>query len=100
MNGKKANINMKIDAELKNNAEILLENMGLTLTSAFNILLKEIVRTGRYPFVPTASITISENKRREDIKQLSLFAPVSQVKIMQNQQTNDQDFNSWLSGTK
>lgn len=79
MNNKKSNVNMKIDADLKNNAEILLDSMGLTLTSAFNILLKEIVRTGRYPFVPTSSISITANKRQEDIKQLSLFSPVTDL---------------------
>lgn len=100
MNGKKANINMKIDADLKNNAEILLDSMGLTLTSAFNILLKEVVRTGRYPFVPTSSITITANKRQDDIKQMSLFSPVIDLKLTGNGKTNDSNFNSWLNGEK
>lgn len=100
MNGKKVNINMKIDADLKNNAEVLLDSMGLTLTSAFNILLKEIVRTGRYPFAPTSSITITDNKRREDIKQMSLFSPISNVKIGKSGKTNDPDFNIWLNDSE
>lgn len=73
MNSKKVNVNMKIDAELKKNAEILLKNMGLTLTSSFNILLKEIVRTRHYPFVPTAGISIKKTEQQENDKQISLF---------------------------
>lgn len=48
-------VNMRVDADLKHHAEILCENMGLTLSSAFTLLLKAIVRTRSIPFKIEAS---------------------------------------------
>ena len=48
-------VNMRVDADLKHQAEILCENMGLTLSSAFTLLLKAIVRTRSIPFKIEAS---------------------------------------------
>ena len=48
-------VNMRVDADLKHQAEILCENMGLTLSSAFTLLLKAIVRTRSIPFRIEAS---------------------------------------------
>lgn len=50
-------VNMRVDADLKYQAEILCENMGLTLSSAFTLLLKAIVRTRSIPFKIEASIS-------------------------------------------
>jgi DNA-damage-inducible protein J len=43
-------LQIKIDAELKEQAEAILESRGLNITTAVRMLLKQIVRTGETPF--------------------------------------------------
>ena len=45
-----ATIQVRTDAELKKNAQKILEEMGLDLSSAINVYLKQIVLTGSIPF--------------------------------------------------
>lgn len=47
----KANtITMRVDGKLKEQAEILCEEMGLTLSTVYTMLLKAIVNTRSIPF--------------------------------------------------
>ena len=47
----KANtITMRVDEKLKEQAEILCEEMGLTLSTVYTMLLKAIVHTRSIPF--------------------------------------------------
>ena len=47
----KANtITMRVDGKLKEQAEILCEEMGLTLSTVYTMLLKAIVHTRSIPF--------------------------------------------------
>ena len=43
-------ITMRVDSRLKQQAEALCEDMGLTLSTAYTMLLKAIVRTRSIPF--------------------------------------------------
>ena len=45
-----ANLNIRIDAELKNQAEQVFSELGLNLSSAMTVLLKNSVRCGGFPF--------------------------------------------------
>ncbi|MCM1299765.1 MAG: type II toxin-antitoxin system RelB/DinJ family antitoxin [Firmicutes bacterium] len=45
-----SNINVRVDANLKKEAEILLEELGLNLSSAINIYLRKMVQTQSIPF--------------------------------------------------
>jgi len=45
-----AQINIRIDDELKENAEIFLDELGFTFSSAFNVFLKQAIRERRIPF--------------------------------------------------
>lgn len=45
-----ANINVRVDAELKRSAEILFEDLGLTMSSAITIFLKSAVKHEGIPF--------------------------------------------------
>lgn len=45
-----AQINMRIDDDLKEKAEILFDELGLNMTTAFNIFLKTAVRQRGIPF--------------------------------------------------
>jgi DNA-damage-inducible protein J len=39
-----------MDADLKNQAETLFEDMGMNMTTAFTIFTKTVVRQGKIPF--------------------------------------------------
>lgn len=52
---KAATITMRVDDKLKQQAEALCEEMGLTLSTAYTMLLKAIVRTRSIPFKLQAS---------------------------------------------
>ena len=59
MSKKLSNVSFRIDSDLKNNATELFESMGLTLTAAFNIFLRQAVREKGMPFAVT---TVVPNK--------------------------------------
>ena len=44
------NVNIRVDEELKKQTEILLSDMGLNMTTAVNIFLRQVLRTGSIPF--------------------------------------------------
>lgn len=46
-----ANVSFRIDAKLKKEAEALFNEMGMTMTTAFNIFLRQAVRERRLPFI-------------------------------------------------
>ena len=54
-----SNVSFRIDSKLKNEATELFESMGLTLTAAFNIFLRQAVREKGMPFSIT---TVVPNK--------------------------------------
>ena len=45
-----AQINIRIDDNLKNIAEIFLNELGFTFSSAFNVFIKQALRERRIPF--------------------------------------------------
>lgn len=47
---KTANINLRIDPELKNNAEILFNSFGITVSDAITIFLHKSIMEGGLPF--------------------------------------------------
>ncbi len=57
-----ANVNMSIrlDEDLKKQVEIMLSDMGLNMTTAMNMFLRQIVRQGRIPFEIATDIPNSE----------------------------------------
>ena len=44
------NVNIRVDEELKKQTEILLSDMGLNMSTAVNIFLRQVLRTGGIPF--------------------------------------------------
>lgn len=44
------NVNIRVDEELKRQAESLLADMGLNMTTAVNVFLRQVLRTGGIPF--------------------------------------------------
>jgi len=56
----KANVNVKIDADIKKLATQLLERMGLDQTTAIDIFYRQIISERRLPFQPMVNPTIDE----------------------------------------
>lgn len=50
MAGTTTNINIRMDAELKKQAEELFGELGMNLTTAFNIFVRQSLRQGGIPF--------------------------------------------------
>lgn len=50
MDNKLANVSFRIDKNLKVQADELFDNLGMNMTTAFNIFLRQSVREGRIPF--------------------------------------------------
>ena len=45
-----AQVNIRIDDNLKEKADILFDELGLNMTTAFNIFVRQVVRQGGIPF--------------------------------------------------
>ena len=48
-----SNVSFRIDSDLKAQAETLFAELGLNMTTAFNIFLRQSVRQGCIPFAVT-----------------------------------------------
>ena len=44
------NLNIRIDKELKKQAEVFFSELGLNMSSAFNIFVRQSLRQGKIPF--------------------------------------------------
>jgi len=44
------NVTIRMDSELKADAEALLEELGMSLSTAFNIFIRQTLRDGEIPF--------------------------------------------------
>ena len=47
------NVTIRMDEDLKAQAEELFEEMGMTITTAINVFFRQAVREGRIPFEVT-----------------------------------------------
>ena len=48
-----ATINVRIDDDIKNRAEMILKELGLSASSAINMYYRQIIREKALPFKPT-----------------------------------------------
>ena len=55
-----SNVSFRIDTDLKNQADTLFQALGLNMTTAFNMFLRQSVREGRIPFEATINVPNSE----------------------------------------
>lgn len=51
-----ASISFRIDADIKDRADKLFQEMGLNMTTAFNVFLRQSIREGRIPFEITVNV--------------------------------------------
>lgn len=54
------NISIRMDSELKAAAEALFEELGMNLTTAFNIFVRQSLREGGIPFMITQNTPTKE----------------------------------------
>ena len=78
---KNVNVTLRVDEDLKKQAETLFSELGLNLTTAFNIFLRQSVREQRIPFqvsknVPNA-VTLAAMDAAE--KGEDLYGPYDRV---------------------
>jgi len=50
MTGSTTNISIRMDAELKTQADALFAELGMNLSTAFNIFVRQAIREGGIPF--------------------------------------------------
>ena len=60
MTNTKANVNVKIDSDVKELATNLLERMGLDQTTAIDMFFRQIIAERRLPFQPVVTPTLDE----------------------------------------
>ncbi len=53
-------MSIRMDTELKKQADAMLSDMGLNMTTAMNIFLRQVVRQGKIPFEIATDIPNSE----------------------------------------
>ncbi|MEA4925846.1 MAG: type II toxin-antitoxin system RelB/DinJ family antitoxin [Syntrophomonadaceae bacterium] len=54
------NLSIRIDKELKEQAEQLFSELGMNMTTAFNIFVRQAVRQGKIPFEISLNIPNAE----------------------------------------
>ena len=54
------NMSIRMDTELKKQADAMLADMGLNMTTAMNMFLRQVVRQGKIPFEIAADIPNAE----------------------------------------
>ena len=54
------NMSIRMDTELKKQADAMLSDMGLNMTTAMNIFLRQVVRQGKIPFEIATDIPNAE----------------------------------------
>jgi len=69
-----AQVNIRIDDALKERAEKLFDELGLNMTTAFNIFIRQTLRQGGIPFKITTNVDpfyskSNMNVLRESIKE-------------------------------
>lgn len=59
-----ANLNIRIDDDLKRQAEMVLDELGMNMTTATTVFLKQVVRCRGIPFELRADPFYSEENQR------------------------------------
>ena len=57
------NVNIRMDCDLKQRFEAFCDDMGMTMTTAFNVFAKKAVREYRIPFEIGAEVPNADTKK-------------------------------------
>ncbi|RRD96492.1 type II toxin-antitoxin system RelB/DinJ family antitoxin [Clostridiales bacterium COT073_COT-073] len=55
-----AQVNLRVDDEVKRDVELILDEIGLSMSAAINVFLKRVAREGKIPFELSADPFYSE----------------------------------------
>ena len=80
---KSTNLNIRIDSELKNEAEDLFKRLGLNISSAINVFLTQSVREQAIPF-----------EIREDRPNKDLIKALKEVEKMEKSSEKYKNYNN------
>ena len=58
------NVNIRMDKDVKDRAEMLFGEMGMSMTTAFNIFVRQTLRQGKIPFEISVDPFFSESNLR------------------------------------
>ena len=78
------NVNIRMDSDLKQRFEAFCDDMGMTMTTAFNVFAKKAVREYRIPFeigaeVPNADTRKAIEDARKGIGMSKAFSSVEEL---------------------
>lgn len=67
------NINIRMDADLKRQFEAFCADMGMTMTTAFNVFAKKAVRENRIPFEISGDVPNAETREAiQEVKRMKV----------------------------
>ena len=75
-----ATINVKTDSELKKQAENLFSDLGMNMTTAFNVFLRQAVIENRIPFEITRDPYSLEKAVSDTRSRTNLYGPFDSAK--------------------
>ena len=78
-----ANINIRIDDQIKKNAENVFSKIGLTPTAAITLFYHQVIRTNSIPF-----------ELKADIPNKETLEAIEEVEKMENNSSNAKTFDS------
>ncbi len=69
------NVNIRMDADIKQEAEQLFDSLGMNMSTAFNIFVRQSLRTGGIPF----KITTQDDGFNNHYNQMKLYAAAKRM---------------------
>jgi DNA-damage-inducible protein J len=80
------NITIRMDQELKQQAEQMFNDMGMNMTTAFTIFTKAVVRQGKLPFEVVADPFYSEAHLKKVLsgKGKNIVKTIAELEAMEN----------------
>ena len=88
MTNTKASINVKIDADTKQQASQLLARMGIDQTTAIDMYYRQIIKERRLPFQPEVAPTLDEQ----------LLGAIQKRNLKYAELETDEDVKNWIEG--
>lgn len=85
-----SNVSFRIDSDLKNQADLLFSSLGLNMTTAFNMFLRQSVREGRIPFESTINVPNAD----------TIAAMIESMKLLQDKDVKTYDADDALQELK
>lgn len=90
---KTTNLSIRIDKELKEQAENLFSELGMNMTTAFNVFVRQAVRQGKIPF--EISLNQPNNETIAAMEEANIISKEPSVKSYSNVDKLFKELDSW-----